>query len=74
MKLTTWGGKILTVRLPLYEKTEMLCEILRVIGGTLKAFLTELFGHTKDFEFSKCVSVVPPPYLQRYVAVLLTGP
>jgi len=45
------------------KEMEMWSEILRVIGGTVKAFLTELFGHTKDFEFSKCVSVVPLPYL-----------
>ena len=56
------------------KEMEIWCEILRVIGGTVKAFLTELFSHTKDFEFSKYVSGVPPPYLQRYVTVLLIGP
>jgi hypothetical protein len=56
------------------KEMEMWREILRVVGGTVKAFLTELFGYTKDFEFSKCVSVVPSFYLQRHVAVLLFGP
>jgi hypothetical protein len=50
-----------------------MCQIFRVIGGTVIAFLTELFVHTKDFEFSKSVPVVLPPCLQRYVVLLLIG-
>jgi len=45
------------------KEMEMWSEVLWVIGGNVMAFLTELLGHTKDFEFSKCVSFVPPPYL-----------
>jgi hypothetical protein len=48
-----------------------MCEVFWVIEGTVIAFLTELFGHTKDFEFSKSVPIVPFPCPQPNIVVLL---